>query len=150
MIRKISKKGVSPLIATVLLISISVMLSYIILSWSVSLTKEETTTITNKTKEQVECGVLLIKDVYMDFTSNISRVYIWSSNAIDQITSAIMLTKNGEQLSNLTILPMNITKGELKVIQFNLTGKISTCSNFSQVIISTRCITDKFDSTPKC
>ncbi|MFH0832517.1 MAG: hypothetical protein V1900_02240 [Candidatus Aenigmatarchaeota archaeon] len=145
-------KGVSPLIASVLLIAISVMIAYVIMSWSTTLTKEQTKSISNKTTEQVECGLIQIKDVYMDLTNNnnISRVYIWSTNAIDYIVSASMMNKNGELANNLTVLPMNITKGELKVFLFNLSGKINSCANFSQVVITTKCTTETFTGTPKC
>ena len=74
--RFFSSKGISPLISTVLLISIAVLLGALIMSWSAALTKSQQSTISNKTGEALTCtsADITIKNVYVDFTSNTTRV----------------------------------------------------------------------------
>ena len=91
----------------------------------------------------------------MDFsynaTHNISRVYVKSVNAIDKIVSANLYTDRGElaTLTNHTTLPLNISKGEMKAIIFDITDEIRSCLNFSKVTITTKCISDTYDKTPR-
>ncbi|MBI5061272.1 MAG: hypothetical protein HZB67_03080 [Candidatus Aenigmarchaeota archaeon] len=153
--RCISRRGLSPLLSTVLLISISVLVASMLMSWSFSITKGQQKEISNTTSEALSCTSANadIKYVYLDFSSNRSRVYVYNSGLTDQkIVSAWLLNNKGESanLTNSTILPVLITRGSTVMIEFNMTGKINACINFSKVSVSTNCMQVDFDSAPKC
>ncbi len=138
-------KGLSPLIAVVLLIAISVLVASLIATWITSLTKEQQTTISNRSEEITGCAGhdIRIEDVYLDFITNRSRVTVRNTGQVDgKIISAIMTNQQGVNSTLNTSLPLTITKGELKTIEFVLNGTISACVNFSQVRVSTQCVSD--------
>ncbi len=143
----IIKKGVSPLIAAILLIAISVIVSSIVLNWSTLLISRQTQDITNETGQISKCGLLSIESVYLDFASNRSRVFV-KSIVEDTMDSAKLVTTIGLDMPLNTKLPLQINKGEIKVLEFNLTSNLSTCANFSQVIVGTRCTAISYDQEP--
>ncbi len=140
-------KGISPLIAAILLIAISVIVAAILLNWSTLLTYQQTQDITNETRQISKCGILTVESVYLDFASNRSRVFV-KSIVEDTLDSAKLVTSTGLDMPLNTKLPLQINKGEIKILEFNLTSNLSTCANFSQVIIGTRCSTIIYDQEP--
>jgi hypothetical protein len=151
-----NRKGISPLLSTVLLISISVLLAALLMSWSAQLTKSQQADISNKTGQALACtsADAQIKYVYLDFTSNKSRVIVQNTGLIDlNIVSARMMNNKGESvnLTNSSTLPLLIVRGDLKEITFNIGGAINACVNFSKVIVSMNCpIPVYFDTAPTC
>lgn len=142
-------RGISPLISSVLLIAISVLIAGILLSWGPSLIKDQTRTVSNRSDEVSNCVEITIEDVYMDFAANRSRVFVRSLGNAD-LKSAQLQAKNGGLARNMTVLPVSLTRGVLSVIEFNLTNTtINSCANFSQVVISSDCLTDKYTKVPK-
>ena len=84
-------KGLSPLVATVLLIAISLTIIAIIMGWVTDLIRDQTGTIGNRTGEAVDCTAadIHIEDVYLNMVTNVSRVHVRNSGQIDlEITSA--------------------------------------------------------------
>ena len=149
-------KGLSPLIAIVLLIAITLTVISIMMGWVTDLVTGQTGTIGNKTSEAVECtgAVITIDDVYIDFSTNRSRVHVRNSGQLDLgITSASLTNQRGEKASNLTAFPITgFDKGNIEEIVFNITNVITVCGNFSKVIVATNCgnAKDDFTSTPNC
>lgn len=58
-----SKKGVSPLIATVLIIALTVALSVFLMNWAFGFFKERTTATSESTKDQLLCATGINFDV---------------------------------------------------------------------------------------
>lgn len=144
-------KGVSTIIATVLLLAITVLISIIVSTSLTTLTKEQASTVGTRTTQAVNCtsSDVSVEAVYLDTAPNIGRVTVRNAGQINEnIISARMYNKTGVEAANLTQFPVPISKGSLTTINFNITGNV-TCASFSQVIISTECVTDVFDSTPK-
>ncbi|MBS3056341.1 MAG: hypothetical protein J4473_02800 [Candidatus Aenigmarchaeota archaeon] len=148
-------KGLSPLVATVLLIAITIALSNIIMSWMTTLAKEETQNIGNKTSAAIDCtsANIDIRSVYLDFGANISTVIVWNNGQVNnmKVTSAQIFSTKGEALNRTNSteeIVLNI--GEVEDIKFNMTNLITQCSNFSQAFVTTNCvgISDKFTATP--
>lgn len=145
-------KGVSTIIATVLLLAITVLISLIVSTSLTQLTKEQASTVATKTSQAVNCtsSDLNIETVYIS-PSPISegRVTIRNSGQINEnIVSAKMFNKTGIEAAAITSFPIALAKGSLTTVVFNTTTNV-TCSSFSQVVVSTECITERFDSTPK-
>ena len=144
-------KGVSPLVASVLLIAMVTLIAGIVMTWTTSLTKESAASISNRTGGAVECAgsSIEIQSVFLDFSANKSRVLVRNSGQrVESIISGIFQNNNGESSGNLTVLPFSIGIGDQKTIEFNLTGKINACTNFSQVIIASDCQDDKYNKKP--
>jgi len=151
------RKGLSPLIATVLLIAFTVSIGAILMTWVSSLTKESTGEIGNKSSSIIDCNVadITIDDVYIDLRANISRVIVRNSGLTTvEVTDAILMSITGENATPVNgSLPItNFSSGKVANIEFNITNVITACSNFSKVIVSTNCAGKKdiFDGTPKC
>ena len=144
-------QGISPLIASVLLIAIAVIIAGMLANWGPTLTQSQTKTISNKTAQIVECNPPVIEDVYLDFQANVSRVFVRGSQGMAVVDEAKVISITGEEapLVNSSAVPFNLSSGKLKILEFNITNKIKICSNFSQAVI-TSCLTDKFTSAPKC
>ena len=149
-------KGLSALVATVLLIAITLTIVSIIMGWVTDLIKGQTTTIGNRTGTAVECtgAGIHIEDVYLDLTTNVSRVHARNSGQIElEIKSASLSNQNGVMAANLTVFPVSIPRSDaLKEVLFNITGVITVCGNFSNAIVTTNCGNAyyKFAETPKC
>ena len=143
-----SRKGLSSLIAVIILIAIVTVITTMLLNWTTLFASEQTKDISNTTRIIKDCAVINIDDVYVDFASNRSRVFVKSS--VEGIMdSAVLINKNGIEMPVNTRMPMEINKGEIKIIEFNLTGNLTTCANFSQVIVSTQCSSIIFDQAPR-
>lgn len=143
-------KGISPLLAAILLIAIAVLVAGIISTWFIELTKSSQSTITNQTSGQVECGILEIEDVYLDFDTNVTRILISTSGDFEYINTVGVYNTNGEAAPNVTEMPVNISRGQIKTIIYNITNIMTHCDNFSQVIIPRdNCIDAVFDRMPK-
>ncbi|MBI2972057.1 MAG: hypothetical protein HYY37_06560 [Candidatus Aenigmarchaeota archaeon] len=147
-------KGLSAVIAAVIIIAITILIGGIFLSWATGIVKNEQTTVTNKTLECKPGTDVSVEDIFIDFGSNRSRVIVRNSGTEDQeLVSAVMLNKKGETISNLTTFPLAINRGEIKNLEFSInstTGNITICGNFSKVIVSTRCTYDESIESPKC
>lgn len=143
--------GISPLISTVLLVAIAVLIASMLFSWGPALTRTQTTAISNRSSEIVDCNPPVVEDVYIDFNANVSRVYVRGSQGGADVLEAKIISVTGEEapLVNASAVPFALSAGKLKILEFNVTNKIKTCANFSQAVI-TSCLTDKFTGTPKC
>ncbi len=147
---KLYHKGVSGVVAAVLLIAIVLILLVTVNSWLTSLTQSSTTAITNSTTEFVNCAAsgIVIEDVYLDFSSNLSRVSVRNTGRnTENIVSALMVNTNGQAASLNSSLP-NLAIGDIKTIVFNINGTITGCSNFSQVRVASSCTSGIYKLKP--
>src|SRR3989344_1744444 len=145
-------KGVSAMIAAVLLIALTVLVSTIVMNWVTTLSKTQQEKISNKTSEGVTCTSASINNdaVYLDATTNTSRVVVRNDGLVDDsIVSASLLSKTGSSATNLTASPVSILRGSISSVTFNMSPNVPNCGNFSQVRVSTSCTSDVFDGTPK-
>lgn len=142
------KKGLSTLVAVVILIAIVMIITTTLLNWTTLFTSEQTKDISNTSRVIKDCAVITVDDVYLDFSSNRSRVFLKSS-VEGVMDSAVLLNKKGVEMPLNTNMPLEINKGEIKMIEFNLTSDLTACANFSQVLVSTQCSTITFDQAPR-
>ena len=137
-----------------------IVISTIILSWASALVKTQQSTIENKTMSGVECATadVNIESVFLDFTTNVSRVIIRNSGQADySIISTSLVNNVGDSCpylnsTNLTSASIWLTKGSITTVKFNMSGFINACVNFSYALVSTNCaaISDKFTGSPTC
>ncbi|MDI6721714.1 MAG: hypothetical protein QMD85_04950 [Candidatus Aenigmarchaeota archaeon] len=155
-----ARKGVSPLISTVLLIAIAVSASLIVSQWSSALSRSQSLEITNKTHERLSCQFanLYIKNVTFFCNNNCA--------AGTRHTINVSVINSGKRNIELSSFALRNTTGNLTVFSLNETKNIQSgatlllvnvtfdnCSPFNgtvdRVIVSSlNCPDDAYDSFP--
>ncbi|MEM7819730.1 MAG: hypothetical protein QXD48_02780 [Candidatus Aenigmatarchaeota archaeon] len=148
-------KGISPLVATVLLIVIVVAISTIVMNWLYSFTSGAQETVSNRTSESISCSgaSIEIQDVYLTSgTPGSGSVIIRNNGVVDDmiIVSAQMYNKAGSNFSATNVPVGDFDRGKIITLTFSNLN-ITTCADFSQVVVSTSCsgVSDSFKGTPK-
>jgi flagellin-like protein len=148
-------KGISPLVASVLLIVMVVTIAALITTWLTTFTKTSQQSVTNKTDTTLDCSgaSISIQDVYVTNGSlGTVRALVKNDGLTDglSIISGQLLNSSGGNFTatNLPFTGFNV--GGLATIVF-ANASIATCSSFSQVIVTSSCggIFDVFSSPPR-
>lgn len=157
------QKGISTLIAAVLLIAVTLLISLIVSTSFTTLAKTQTATVQTRTTEAVNCtsSDMAIEGVFIDVsTRNISRVLVRNSGQItENIISAQIINKTGGTGTVLTTLPLGVSRGDVVSVVFNISGTTSvvtgnttlvnvSCGNFDRIIITTQCTIVTYSRTP--
>ena len=158
-----SNKGISPLLASVLLIAVTVAIATLVAGWLSTTVRTTQTTVSNRTLEATECSSasITIEDVYMDAGRNASqRIVVRNSGQSDslQIVSAQLYNITGGNFSARSLPITNFNRGNVTTLsfeQYSTAGAmiVDTCPGaFSKIIISTNCggVSAEFTGTPKC
>ncbi|MBI2076726.1 MAG: hypothetical protein HYT72_05765 [Candidatus Aenigmarchaeota archaeon] len=159
---KIGYKGISPLLASVLLIAVTVAIATLVAGWLSTTVRTSQITVSNRTIEATECtgASIVIDDVYIDAGVNqTQRVIVRNAGQSDnmQIISAQLYNITGGNFSARSLPLTGFMKGNVTTLIFNDTiigpTIVDTCpGGFSKVIVSTNCggVSAEFTSTPKC
>lgn len=132
-------KGISPLIAAVLLIAIVIAVGSLTLDWMTGIHRATTSNIGNKTSTCTTAGVV-IDNVYLDLGTSRGRLIVRNTGyEQDSIVAASIVTQRGQSSSNLTQFPINLGQGAQVNILLNISDIITSCSNFSRAFVSTGC-----------
>lgn len=149
-------KGISPLLASVLLIAVTVAIATLVMGWVSTITRTSQVTVSNRTTEAVNCAsaAVVIDDVYISTGARTASVIVRNSGQTDdlQLTFAPLFNSTGNSVSPSESLPVtDFDRGEIQTFTYTSTG-ISTCANFSRAIVATNCggVSATFDRTPKC
>ena len=150
------QKGISTLIAAVLLIAVTLLISLIVSTSFTSLVKTQASTLQTRTGEAVNCtsSDINIESVFIDGNPrNQSRVLVRNSGQIQEnIVSGQIVNKTGVAGSLQTTLPLPIARGDIVSVVFNINGSVTentiTCANFNRVIITTECTIVTYSRTP--
>ncbi len=150
-------KGISPLIAAVLLIAITVAIGTLVGGWISTFTKATTDKVSNRTAEAIDCtsANINIEDVYVISGLNgVTRAVVKNTGFSDGMTiqSAQAYNRTGSNFTGAGTPITNFDKGSLVTIVFSNTSITSCPRDFSKVVVTTTCggISDTFDGTPKC
>ncbi len=151
-------KGISPLIAAVLLIAFTVSIATIVMGWFSTITRETTTTVSNKTTEAVSCSnaQISIEEVYVtagSLATGSARVVVKNTGFQTLgITSLQILNTTGHNFSSGFSAVSSFPSGGIQ--SFSITNvSVPTCpTTFSKALVTSNCggIADTFDGTPKC
>ncbi len=150
-------KGISPLIASVMLIAITVAAAALIMGWFNGLTKSTTDTVSNRTTAAVTCSSaqITIEDVYVTAGTPINgsaRVIIKNAGFDDLFVNSLQLyNKTGDNFST-DFAPSTLTSGNIRTVSLSNVSAASCPGDFSKVIVSTSCggVSATFDGAPKC
>ena len=152
-------KGVSPLIAAVLLVAFTVAIATLIMGWFSTFTRTTTSTVSNKTSTAIGCSnaQISIEDVYVKNATliNETRVTVIVKNtgyATIGLNSLQVYNTTGQNFSQGFVAATSIAPGS--IVTYNVTNvSMITCpTTFSKAIVTSTCggISDAFDSLPKC
>ncbi len=136
-------KGVSALIASVLLIAFTVSVAMIIMGWFSSFTRTTTENISGGTQSAVACssGVVQIDKIYIITTagSNYGKATIVAKNMgqIDLTIKAMIVAVNGTVCNMST--GVSILTGFSGAINLTGCGNVSNAASFSTAILTTNC-----------
>ena len=152
-------KGISPLIAAVLLIAFTVAIATLIMGWFSTLTRTTTATVTNSTTQAVNCA---------DARVSVRDVYIQTGGAAGtQVANVIVENTGGSSVGLVSLQLFNTTGNvfgagftaigalnESQIVTYTITGAtFASCpGSFSKAVLTTNCggIGDVFTNTPKC
>ena len=148
-------KGVSPLIAAVLLIVITVSLVAVISGWLNTFIVGTRETVQNRTDTSVNCAgsSINVESVYASVANGTSgniRAVVKNDGLVDElvIVSAQYVNVTGHNFSATTKLPIaDFGRGSIKNILFENVS-IQNCTAFSQVLVSTQCISGRYRAQP--
>lgn len=149
-------KGVSPLVATVLLIVIVVSLVAIISGWLNAFFIGTRETVQNRTDTSVGCSgsSVGIESVYANIANGTSgniKAIVKNDGVVDElaIISAQYLNSTGHNFSTTSPLPIrDFARGSIKTLLFENVS-IQNCAAFSQVVVATNCASARYKTHPE-
>jgi len=155
-------KGISPLLAAVLLIAVTVAIATLVMGWLTTITRTTQVTVSNRTAEATDCSSasVVIDEVYLDIGFNGTvRAIVRNAGLADnmQLTSAQVYNRTGSNFSGSSMPITNFNRGNVTTITFTANTATDTtiatvCSDFSRVLVTTNCggVSAEFDRTPRC
>jgi len=150
-------KGISPLLAAILLIAVTVSIATLVMGWVSTVVRGSQATVENRTTEAVNCASagISIDDVYVTAgSSGTARVIVRNSGQADDlaIQSADIYNRTGDRFGSDGLTLTDFDRGEVATLSFSLVSTGSCPSDFVEAIVSTDCpgISAKFSSRPKC
>ena len=155
----VGHKGISPLIAAVLLIAITVAIATLVTGWVSSVTRSTQASVENRTSEATYCASasIAIDQVYL-VGNGTARVVVRNSGGADDLvlSNVTVFNATGSQFSSAAV-PITLDRGESYTFTISTTGiavmHISGCpAAFSKALATTNCggVSAAFDRTPKC
>lgn len=150
------KKGISPLIASVLLIAIVVTVAGILLGWGGAFIKVLQQTSENKTFTTVDCSGanIDIDEVYLvNGTLGRARVVVKNTGVVDDliITQGVLFNRTFGNFSATNLPIMGFSRGDIEIVIFDNVSAVK-CGDFSSVTVSASCpdASDTFSGSPVC
>jgi flagellin-like protein len=141
----ITKKGISPIIASVLLIAFTVAVAGLVGTWATQFTSSTTSDVEQTAKIQLTCvngGVALS---YLTYSSGYLRGLIENSGRISLGEIKVQVVYQNSTLGNnnlcvygataINCTTANISLAPAEIITFN----ISVASNYDRIRVSTNC-----------
>ncbi|MDI6720997.1 MAG: hypothetical protein QMD85_01310 [Candidatus Aenigmarchaeota archaeon] len=150
-------KGISPLVASVLLLAIVVSIAVVVGSWVSGMAKDTTATVGNRTAESVSCSAsdIIVEALYVhagNEATGYSRAVIRNQGfQALTLTSAQLINRTGFNVTTSSTLGI-IAKGEAQVIVFPNTS-VSVCpTDYSRLILTSNCggVSHIFTGAPIC
>ena len=127
------KKGISPLIATVLLIAFTVAVAAIISTWLTTFTTTSTESVKEKADIELHCTYGGISVTYLSYCNGYLSGIVENTNLIDigNVTLQVFYTN----MSSLSV-PLNISIKQREQASFNVS---SVGSNYDRLHFYTNC-----------
>ncbi len=120
------RKGVSPFIASVILILITIVVGSFLTSWSQDLAKDQTDAVTRNTKPECNYVFLNVQDLQYDNTTakQLSMIVQNTGTSDTQITGMQLFYDNFTEESLPDIFPADLEAGSMQPFRFNTSENI--------------------------
>jgi len=150
-------KGISPLLASILLIAITVTVASLASGWFTSTIRSSAATTSNRTEEALDCAgsSISIDDIYITGTASATiKAVVRNNGQTDGLTiqSAQAFNRTGGNFTSTSTPVTSLNRGSIATLSF-VTGSFASCpAAFSQLLVTTNCggISDTYTDTPKC
>ncbi len=151
------RKGISPLIAVVIIVAIAIALGGLATGWFKTLFKDITGNVDATQGEANACSNSWIKISKVIINSTSGNVKVWVDNiGLNEVTlkQATLVINNGTSCS-IGISNSTLPVGEIKRLNATCDIFTATCSNFNDIKVTTTCpgVSDeynRYDSDPTC
>ena len=143
-----SRKGISPLIATILLIAFVIAVGGILSGWLVSFTKERTEEARLKGETDIRCSYasLYISDANCNSTSSELSFIVENTGSIDLTEFEMIIIYSNNTAFTLKVTPNSVTLNPGDIEVFYNDTDISDCNDISQALFkSDTCPSDARD-----
>lgn len=140
-----SQKGISPLIASVLLIAFTVSVAMIVMGWFSSFVRTTTTNVSGVTETAIGCssGIIEIDHIYIQNQTGSAWIVAKNSGQIAlSVVGSIINTTGG--ICNSSTSGTNIPAGSVGTLTLAGCQGVNQSTKFSSAILTTNCagITD--------
>ncbi len=138
-VKKIRIKGISPLIAAVLLIVFTVAIGAVVLNWMTQYTKGTTEKAGTDTSTTVDCAkqILDISDAKYNQSGNEQlTVFVQNLGSVTAQLNTLTLYDNAGNMCVNNSLGLTLAPGEIKIITQNCSGKNVDSSAYTVRIAS--------------
>ena len=132
-------KGISPLIAAVLLIAFTVSIATIVIGWFTTFVRTTTSNVTESTSETMGCSVasISIEHVYCNSTAETCKIIVKNTGFKDFTTVNALISRNdGARCTGS--LTEGLNKGEVKTITLSACPTMSA-TTFDLASVTTEC-----------
>lgn len=138
-------KGISPIVATVLLVVLAVSVAGLVGTWISGFAKKNTEIISEGSENEISCSFGNVKLTNLKYCNNYMSGWIknMGTTSLGNLTLQVIY-----QNSSLQTVPLNRSLGIGEMHVFN----ISTSSNYQKIRVSTNCsiVTDESGSFSGC
>jgi len=144
-------KGVSPLVAAVLLIAFTVAVSMIVMGWFSTFVRGTTANISGTTEEAIGCNVasISIEHVYVPASgTGTGKIIVKNTGFKDLQVYGLIANDTGSICKSSTAV--SVPKGSIGVIEISNCGSMgSNCVHFDRAVVTTNCggVSDTVTST---
>lgn len=136
-----SKKGVSTLVASVLLIAFTVSVAMIVMGWFSSFARSTTENVSGVTQGAIGCssGIIEVDHIYVSGTSAINAtINVINSGQIPLTVNAMLVNSSGAACRTTT--GVTVQSGSTGSISLNTSScNINAAGNFSRALLTTSC-----------
>ena len=143
-------RGISPLVAVVLLIAFVVTIAMLISGWFTTYIRGMTRNISETSSEMVGCSgaSVEIEHIYFNSATKTAKLFVENTGSVDLVVKGIIVDVNGNSCSNQS--GVKLTKGSIVELYFEDCPTINE-TTFSRATVTTNCagIGDEVTSTDK-
>lgn len=129
-------KGVSPLVASVLLIAFTVAVSMIVMGWFSTFVRGTTANISGATEEALGCNVAGINIEHIYVSGSTATIVVKNTGFVDLTVSGMLANTTGGSCSFQSI---TLPKGGVGSLQNTSCNIISQCAHFDRAVVTTNC-----------
>lgn len=136
------EKGVSTLVATVLLIAFTVSISMIIMGWFSSFTRSATENVSDVTLNAIGCssGIIDFDHIYVNNLTNVATINVFNSGQIELTINAMIVNTSGAACRSNTTTQITLLPGSSGSITLSTAQcAIATINDFSRALLTTSC-----------